>query len=324
MKLNQIIKEIAIHVTVNKAIDSELETDIHSINTLNKATNEELSFLDNKKYIKDLLTTNAKAVFIHPDFASSVPKQTIVLACEEPYVALAQASKYFAPNLIETTGEKAQLGKDTHVQNSAFIGKNTSIGDNCTIMNGAIIGDNVKIGNNTIIYPNVVVYRDCVIGDDCIIHAGTVIGSDGFGFAISKNGQYTKIYQNGNVIIANNVEIGSNCTIDRAAFASTILEDDVRIDNLVHIAHNCILGKGSILAGQVGLSGSSILGEHVVMAGKSATTGHLEIAPFTTLAGRAVATKTVKKSGHYAGYPLMEHRQWLKLKSKLQIFLKNK
>jgi len=319
MKLHQIVTELAIDATV----DIDIEIEIKSINTLNKATSDELSFLDNKKYINDLLTTKAKAVFVHPEFASKVPEQTIALLCEEPYVALAQASKFFAPNLIETTGENALIGKNTSVQTSAIIGKDTSIGDNCTIMNGAIIGDNVKIGHNTIIYPNVVIYRDCIIGDDCIIHAGTIIGSDGFGFAISKKGQYTKIYQNGNVVIANNVEIGANCTIDRAAFASTILENDVRIDNLVHIAHNCILGKGSILAGQVGLSGSSILGEHVVMAGKSATTGHLEIAPFTTLAGRAVATKTVKKSGHYAGYPLMEHKQWLKLKGKLQRFLKS-
>lgn len=320
MKLNQIIKGLTIDISFNT--DFDLDVKIKSINTLNKATGDELSFLDNKKYINDLLITKAKAVFIHPDYTSHVPKQTIALICDEPYVALAQASKFFAPKLIETTGKKALLGKNTRVEEFAFIGKNSSIGDNCTIMAGAIIGDNVCVGNNTIIYPNVVVYRDCVIADNCIIHAGTVIGSDGFGFAISKTGDYTKIYQNGDVVIGNNVEIGANCTIDRAAFASTIIEDDVRIDNLVHIAHNCILGKGSILAGQVGLSGSTILGERVIMAGKSATTGHLEIASFTTLAGRAVATKTVKKSGHYAGYPLMEHRQWLKLKSKLQRLLR--
>ena len=122
---------------------------------------------------------------------------------------------------------------------------------------------------------------------------------------------------------SDNVEIGANCTIDRAAFASTIIEDNVRIDNLVHIAHNCIVGKGCILVTQVGLSGSTILGERVVMGGQSATTGHLEIAPFSTLAGRAVATKTIKKSGHYAGFPLMDHRQWLKLKGKLQKLLKS-
>ena len=142
---------------------------------------------------------------------------------------------------------------------NVYIGKNSIIGSNCTIMAGAYIGDNVKIGNNTIIYPNVVVYRDCNIGNDCIIHAGTVIGSDGFGFANTKDGKYIKIYQNGNVEIDNDVEIGANCTIDRAVFKSTQIANGVRIDNLVHIGHNCKLGIGCILTGQVGLSGSTVL-----------------------------------------------------------------
>jgi UDP-3-O-[3-hydroxymyristoyl] glucosamine N-acyltransferase len=321
VKLDQIIKELTISRLSSKANDTDRP--IESINTLNKATENELSFLDNKKYLKDLSTTKAAAVLVHPDLASSVPENTIALLCDEPYVALARASKFFAPKLIETTGEAAVLGKDTTIQKNVYLGKNTTIGDNCTIMFGAYIGDNVKLGNNVIIYPNVSIYRDCCIGDNCIIQAGTVIGSDGFGFAISKSGDYIKIYQNGNVLIADNVEIGANCTIDRAAFASTIIEDNVRIDNLVHIAHNCIVGKGCILVTQVGLSGSTILGERVVMGGQSATTGHLEIAPFSTLAGRAVATKTIKQSGHYAGFPLMDHRQWLKLKGKLQKLLKS-
>ena len=114
---------------------------------------------------------------------------------------------------------------------------------NTTIMAGAFIGDNVKIGDNCVIYPNVTIYRDCVLGSDVMIHAGTVIGSDGFGFAHTKDGKYIKIYQNGNVVIGNDVEIGSNTAIDRAAFKSTIIEDGARIDNLVHIAHNCVIGK---------------------------------------------------------------------------------
>ena len=156
-----------------------------------------------------------------------------------------------------------------------------------------------------------------IIGNDCIIHAGTVIGSDGFGFANTKDGKYIKIYQNGNVIIGSDVEIGANCTIDRAVFKSTIIEDGVRIDNLVHIAHNCKIGKGCILVTQVGLSGSTTLHPYVVMGGQSATSGHLEIA-FTTIAARGGVTKSItepKKS--WAGFPLFEHRQWLKLQSKI-------
>ena len=206
---------------------------------------------------------------------------------------------------------------------NVFLGKNTKIGNNCTIMAGSFIGDNVLIEDNTIIYANVTVYKDCKIGSDTIIHAGTVIGSDGFGFANTKDGKYIKIYQNGNVVIGNDVEIGANCSIDRAVFKSTIIESGVRIDNLVHIAHNCILKTGCILTGQVGLSGSTILNEYVIMGGQSATAGHLEIAPFTTIAARGGVTKTInepKKS--WAGFPLMEHRTWLKLQGKIAKLLK--
>jgi len=187
-----------------------------------------------------------------------------------------------------------------------------------------IIGDNVIIGDNTTIYPNVTIYRDCHVGSDCIIHSGTVIGSDGFGFATDKTtGIHIKIYQNGNVVIGNNVEIGANCTIDRAVFQSTIIEDMVRIDNLVHIAHNCKIAKGSILAGQVGISGSTILNEYVVMGGQSATVGHIEIAPFTTISARGGVTKTISEpKKQWAGFPLMEHRTWLRLQGKIQKLLK--
>ena len=254
---------------------------------------------------------------------SEVPSGTIALVCDEPYLNLAKISKLFAPNVIEMDGEKPIVGGGTKVMPNVYIGKDSVVGSDCTIMAGAFIGDNVKIGNNTIIYPNVTVYRDCTIGNDCIIHAGSVIGSDGFGFANTKDGKYIKIYQNGNVAIGNDVEIGANTTIDRAVFKSTIIEDGVRIDNLVHIGHNCKIGRGSILVAQVGISGSTILNAYVVMGGQSATAGHLEIAPFTTIAARGGVTKSItepKKS--WAGFPLFEHREWLILQGKISKLLK--
>ncbi|MBT4031120.1 MAG: UDP-3-O-(3-hydroxymyristoyl)glucosamine N-acyltransferase, partial [Campylobacteraceae bacterium] len=210
------------------------------------------------------------------------------------------------------------------IMDNVNIGFNSIIGDNSTVMSGAFIGDNVTIGENCIVYPNVIIYRDCIVGNDVTIHAGTVIGSDGFGFATTKDGQHIKIYQNGNVTIGNNVEIGSNCTIDRAAFASTTIEDMVRIDNLVHIAHNCRIGHGSILVTQTGLSGSTILNEYVVMAGQTGTTGHLEIAAFTTISARGVVSKSITEpKKQWAGFPLVEHRTWMKLQGKIQRLLKS-
>jgi UDP-3-O-[3-hydroxymyristoyl] glucosamine N-acyltransferase len=304
-------------------IECQCDKDIVGLNTLNDANGNEISFLENKKYVNDLKTTQAAAVFVKEEFASLVPSTTIALISSEPYLMLARASKLFAPQLIETEGKEPTIGQNCQIMPNVFIGKNSIIGDNCTFMSGAFIGDNVKIGNNSVIYPNVTIYRDCILGNDCMIHSGTVIGADGFGFANTKEGKYIKIYQNGNVVIGNDVEIGSNTTIDRAAFKSTIIGNGVRIDNLVHIAHNCILKDGCILTGQVGLSGSTILHEYVIMGGQSATAGHLEIAPFTTIAARGGVTKTIDEpKKQWAGFPLMEHRPWLKLQGKIAQLLK--
>ena len=304
-------------------INNQEEKEITGLNTLLDSNENQLTFLENKKYINDLKNTKAAAVLVTPENATEVPAGTIALICDEPYLNLAKISKLFAPNVVEMDGEKPLIGGGTKVMPNVYIGKDSVVGSDCTIMAGAFIGDNVKIGNNTIIYPNVTIYRDCKVGNDCIIHAGTVIGSDGFGFANTKDGKYIKIYQNGNVIIGNDVEIGANSAIDRAVFNSTIIEDGVRIDNLVHIGHNCKIGRGSILVGQVGLSGSTTLNPYVIMGGQSGTAGHLEIAPFTTIAARGGVTKSItepKKS--WAGFPLFEHKQWLKLQGKISNLLK--
>ena len=321
MNFKTILEDLNIEVDSSKDIDYDIN--IIGLNTLKNANEKEISFLENKKYSSELEVSKAGAIFVTEEFKNKVPRNCIALVVPEPYIYLAKASKYFAPKIIEDSGEKPNIGLNCIVMPKAYLGFNTSIGNNCIIMHGAYVGDNVSIGDNTIIYPNVTIYRDCKIGSDCIIHAGTVIGSDGFGFATTKMGEHIKIYQNGNVIIKNNVEIGSNCTIDRAAFTSTIIEDMVRIDNLVHIAHNCIIGKGSILVTQTGLSGSTILGEYVVMAGQSGTTGHLEIASFTTISARGVVSKSITEpKKQWAGFPLMEHKSWLKLQGKIAKLLK--
>ena len=310
---------------IAKALDISCDSNINisGLNTLQDSNNCELTFLENKKYVKDLENTKAAAVLVKEEFVSKVPKGTIALVCDEPYLKLAYSSKLFARKIVEVEGNECKVGENTIIQNNVFLGKNSFVGSNCTIMAGAFIGDNVEIGDNTVLYPNVIVYRDCTIGNDCIIHAGAVIGSDGFGFANTKLGKYIKIYQNGNVTIGNDVEIGSNTTIDRAVFKSTVISDGVRIDNLVHIAHNCKLGTGCILTGQVGLSGSTTLHEYVIMGGQSATAGHLEIAPFTTIAARGGVTKTINEpKKQWAGFPLFEHRKWLKLQGRVAKLLK--
>ena len=311
-------------------IASILECEFHgknreivAMNTLKDAKENEVSFVSNSKYVKDLDTTKAAAVIISENLASKLPAGCIPLVGKNPYWSMAILSKYFAPRIEDETLPLPKIGKNSRISPKAEIANGAVIGENCTILAHVYIGAEAVIGDNTVIYPSVTVYRDCKIGNDCMIHANTVIGSDGFGFATNEKGEHKKIYQNGNVIIEDDVEIGSNVSIDRAVFGSTLVKKGTRIDNLVQIGHNCEIGEYSVLVSQVGLAGSTKLGRNVVMGGQAATAGHLEVAPFSTFAARSGITSSIKESGKtYAGFPLMGHRQWLKLQAKLARLIK--
>lgn len=295
---------------------SGIGIEITSLNTLKEAGENQISFLSDSKYEKDLSTTKAAAVILPADKVSLLPKGVAAFPSEEPYLSLAKLSRYFAKPVADETaspiiGEACIVYPTAHIENGAVIGLN------CTIMSGVYVGTNVRIGNNVTLHPNAVVYRDCVIGDNVILHAGSIIGSDGFGYAHTKTGEHVKLYQNGNVIIEDDVEIGANTTVDCAVFGSTVIRKGSKIDNLVQIGHNCIIGEYSIMVAQSGVAGSTVLGRNVVMGGQSATAGHLSIAPFTTLAARSGVTKSIIKGGIYGGFPLMEHKLWLKLQAKL-------
>jgi UDP-3-O-[3-hydroxymyristoyl] glucosamine N-acyltransferase len=292
------------------------DKEISGINTLKESVSGEISFLSDSKYEKDLATTNASCVIIPAAKAHLLPPHVIPICTEEPYLMVAKLSKLFAKPVVDSDVEPS-LGANSVIYPTAHIEKGASIGANCTIMAGVYVGCNVIIGDNVTLYPNVCVYRDCTIGKNSIIHAGTVIGSDGFGYAHTKQGEYIKFYQNGNVVIEDEVEIGANTTIDCAVFGSTIIKRGTKIDNLIQIGHNCIVGEHSILVAQSGLAGSTTLGRNVVMGGQAATAGHLTIAPFSTFAARAGITKNVTKSGVYGGFPLMEQKAWLKFQAKL-------
>lgn len=316
ISLSQIAKELNIDFNGD-------DTFISGINTLKDASSSQISFCDNPKYLNDLKTTKAKAVLLKEELVENLPKDCIALVSNQPYLLLAYATKLFAPNVLEEYGKEPVIGENCNIMPNVSIGKNTIIGNNCIFLSGVFIGDNVSIGDSTIIYPNVTIYRDCKIGSNCILHANTVIGSDGFGFAHTKDGQHIKIYQNGNVEIGNDVEIGSNCSVDRAVFGTTKILDGVKMDNLIQIGHNCEIGEYTIITSQVGVAGSSKLGRNTVMGAQSGVAGHLEIAPYTTIAARGGVTKSIKEGGKiWAGFPLSEHKTWLKLQAKISNLLK--
>ena len=316
MKLSQICKEINIDFNAQ-------DIDITGLHTLSEANASQISFFNDEKYIDSLATTTAGAVFISLKYATLLPSTTIALITDEVYLKLAECSIFFA-HKISTTGETPNCANNCQIDSKASFGKGVVLGDNVRIMAGAYIGDNVSIGSNTLIYPNVTVYHASVIGANCIIHAGTVIGSDGYGFAHTKQGEHVKIYQNGNAVIEDDVEIGANCVIDRAVFGTTYVRKGSKLDNLIQIAHNCDLGEHSLLASQVGLAGSTTTGRNIIMGGQSASAGHLHMEDFTTIAGKGGVTKSLKGSKTYAGFPAIEHRTWLKLQAKLAFLVKRK
>jgi UDP-3-O-[3-hydroxymyristoyl] glucosamine N-acyltransferase len=301
-------------------ISSDIE--ISGMNTLRDAMQGEVSFLSDTKYEKELVGTRASAVILPASKAHLLPVGVIALESDEPYLSVALLSKHFSKP-VQSSSFSPVIGNETRVYPTAHIENGARIGANCTIMSGVYVGTEVVIGDDVILYPNVTIYRDCVIGNRVIIHAGAVIGSDGFGYAHTKMGEHIKLYQNGNVIIEDDVEIGANTTVDCAVFGSTIIKQGSKIDNLVQIGHNCVIGEHSIMVSQSGLAGSTTLGRNVVMGGQSATAGHLTIAPFTTLAARSGVTKSITNKGVYSGFPLMEHKLWLKMQAKLAKILES-
>lgn len=299
------------------------DIDIEGLHTLNEATPSQISFLNDKKYVSQLSETKAGAVLIDEEYAELLPKTAIALITDEPYLKLALASKFFA-HKMSTKTEAPTAGKGCDIDTTVRFGQNVMLGENVTIMAGCYIGDNVTIGSNTLIHPNATLYHHTSLGIGCIVHSGTVIGSDGYGFAHTRAGEHIKIYQNGNVIIEDEVEIGANCAIDRAVFGSTLISKGSKLDNLIQIAHNCELGEHSLLASQVGLAGSTTTGRNIVMGGQSASAGHLHIGDFSTIAGKSGVTKSLKGGKTYAGFPAIDHKIWLKMQAKISGLLKRK
>jgi len=315
-KLSEITQKIGLNLESN-------DIEIDGIHTLIEATSTQLSFFNSAKYLDQLPQTKAAAVLIEEKYADLLPSTTVALVTDEPYLKLALASKFFAHKL-ESKGGHPSMGEGCDIDKRVRFGKNVTLGDNVTILAGCYIGDNVTIGSGTLLHPNVTLYHHTEIGSECIIHSGTVIGCDGYGFAHTKMGEHVKIYQNGNAVVEDDVEIGANCTIDRAVFGTTYIRQGTKLDNLIQIAHNCDVGEHTLCAAQVGLAGSTTLGRNVVMGGQSATAGHLEIGAFATIAGKGGVTKSLEGGKTYAGFPAIDHKMWLKMQVKMLGLVKRK
>lgn len=289
---------------------SVIVTDLAKIEEGKEGT---LSFLSNPKYEEFIYTTKSSICIVNKDFipVKPLPLSLTLIKVENSYTCFAQLlelydnlnkkeAKIEQPSFIDNS---AVIGTDLYLGAFAYIGKNVEIGNKVVIYPNVYLGDNVKIGSNTVLHPGVSIYFGCKVGENCIIHAGTVVGSDGFGFAPNSEGVFQKIPQIGNVIIENNVEIGSNCAIDRATMGSTFIREGVKIDNLCQIAHNVDIGENSALAALVAVAGSAKIGKRVMIGGQAAINGHLSIADDTKIVGQSGVVKTVKEAVTLMGTP---------------------
>jgi UDP-3-O-[3-hydroxymyristoyl] glucosamine N-acyltransferase len=291
---------------------------VSGLGSLDAATAGELTFLANRKFSAQLATTKASAVILHPDFAAVATQPCLVTG--QPYLAFARASQLFDASPKPHAG----IHPTAYVAADADVDASASIGAHCSVEEGAVIGANVVLGAGSVVgaysrigagsrlYANVSIYHAVTIGERAIIHSGAVIGADGFGFA--PNGRaWEKIAQLGGVRIGNDVEIGANTTIDRGAIDDTIIEDGVKIDNLVMIAHNCRIGRNSAIAGCVGMAGSSIVGENCTLGGGVGLSGHLTLADNVHLTGMTLVTNSIDVPGSYSsGTGHMETGEWRK------------
>jgi UDP-3-O-[3-hydroxymyristoyl] glucosamine N-acyltransferase len=259
----------------------EIVNDISRIEEGRKGT---LAFLANPKYIKYIYTTKASIVLVNRSLELEHEVNSTLIRVDDAYSAFASLLNLYTSQLPQKKGiepdcfisKSATIGENCYVGTFAYVGDNVKVGDNSKIYPQVYLGDNVTVGSNTTLYPGVKIYKDCKIGSGCIIHAGTVIGSDGFGFA-PEGDTYQKIPQIGNVIIEDDVEIGSNVSIDRATIGSTILRKGVKLDNLIQIAHNVEIGANTAIAAQTGIAGSSKVGANCIIAAQVGIAGHLTI-----------------------------------------------
>ena len=300
---------------LSKLINAKLIGDgaaiVDNLSTIKNSNKTSLTFLSNKKYSKYIKTSEAKAFIVHQDFVNEDDKKNFLVS-EDPYLSYAMASKLFRPFYIDLNN--SGIHSTATVSSDAKIGNNVSIGAN------VYIGPNCVIGDNSCIQPNVSLVCNVKLGSNCNIFPGTVLGSDGFGYAPTKNG-YVKIEQLGSLVIGDNVEIGAGCTIDRGALDDTIIHDGVKLDNQIHIAHNVDLGKNSAIAACCAIAGSTVIGENFRMGGLSGVLGHLSITDNVSVGAHTLITKNISEGGEYIGImPAQNPKDW----AKSSIFIKKR
>lgn len=298
-------------------------TQISSLSELENAGPGDISFFSNKKYKDMLYGSKASAILVPKNFVATQKLEASLLKVEDSYSAFAQllmvAEKHVVPEKIGIEqpayiAETATIGEGCYIGAFAYIGDNVKIGDGTKIYPNVHVGDNVTIGEDCILYPGSHVMYNCQLGSNVTLHSGAIIGADGFGFAPQKDGSYIRIPQIGNVILEDYVSIGANAAIDRATVSSTIIHKGVKLDNLVHIAHNCEVGDNTVMAAHVGIAGSVKIGKNCMFGGQAGLSGHITIADNNQIGPRSALMSNIETEGNsFLGAPGMDSKEFFRI-----------
>jgi UDP-3-O-[3-hydroxymyristoyl] glucosamine N-acyltransferase len=291
---------------------------ISALAPIETAKSGEITFVSNPKYLQYAIKSKASAFIVQEGMEEGLEGRNLIIS-QNSYYSFARLltlyhwkeKKFLGIDKGAFVAENTAISEYVSIYPNVYVDEGVVIKENVKIYPGCFIGKNVTIGSDTVLYPNVVVREESVIGSHVIIHAGTVIGNDGFGYAFN-DGRYFKIPQVGRVVIKDNVEIGANVTIDRAAMGETVIGEGTKIDNLVMVAHNVKIGKNCILTAQVGISGSVDIGDYATFGGQAGTAGHLKVGDRVTAAARSVITKDIKDGETVAGFPAIDIKKWRK------------
>jgi UDP-3-O-[3-hydroxymyristoyl] glucosamine N-acyltransferase len=324
------LKDIA--AMVHGSVVGDADVEISRVAKIQDAERGDITFLANPKYEKYLGSTKASAIIVSRDVDEKKLNgnrgELALLKVDDPYLSFLEVMQTLQPTpSLELSGihptavvaPSAILDPGVALGAHVIVGERTRIGRDSKISHGTVIGDDVNIGGEVLIFPNVVIRERCRVGERVIIHAGTVVGSDGFGFVPVADGTYKKVPQSGIVVIEDDVEIGANCTIDRATLGETLIKRGVKLDNLVHVGHNVVIGENTAIAAQTGISGSAQVGRHVRMGGQVGLIGHIEIADdVTIMAGSGVSKSILKPGSTYFGSPAKEQHKAFRIEAALR------
>ena len=308
-------------------IEGNSDAEVCKLSKIEEGTPGSLTFLSNPKYNSYLYSTKASITIVNKDLKLESEISTTLIRVKDPYASFSKLLEFYNQVKNNKVGREnphhvsasAIIGKNEYIGAFSYIGENVTIGENVKIYPNSYVGNNVMIGDHSVIFSGVKIYSDTEIGKNCTIHSGSIIGSDGFGFAPTEKGELKKIPQTGNVIIEDNVEIGSNSTIDRATLGSTFIRSGVKIDNQVQIAHNVEIGKNTAIAAQSGVAGSTKVGENCMIGGQVGISGHLNLGSYLKIQAQSGISKNLKDHDVVQGSPAFGYSDY----NKSYVYFKN-